>query len=69
MENTKTQLEQQFQDLVNKAKETYPELNESLQVIDSMRQPTEDLQNYLNLTFLDFSQVTTNNRILDAYLG
>lgn len=68
MKNSEKTIEQQFQELADKAKEVYPELNESLEIANSMRQPTEDLQNYLNLT-LNLLEATTTNQITYANMG
>jgi hypothetical protein len=57
------QFEKQFQDLVDKAKLLYPDLEESLTIMDNITAQTTNLQDFLNLIYQTPSE-TNNNQIV-----
>ena len=61
---TKEIIEKQFNDLINKAKQLYPDINENISSYSNMAAYTEHLQDYLNLTMQTPFEVSTNQIIL-----
>jgi hypothetical protein len=57
---TKEIIERQFNDLINKAKQMYPGLNEDISSYSNMTAYTDRLQDYLNLTMQTPHEVSTN---------
>ena len=57
---TKEMLEKQFSDLFNKAKQLYPDIDETISSYSNMMSSSERLQDYLNLTMQTPSEVSTN---------
>jgi glutaredoxin 2 len=58
----KEHIEKQFQELLNKAKELYPNIDEAVATLNNMTAQTTNLQDYLNLTLQTPSE-TSNNQI------
>lgn len=58
----KEQLEKQFQEMVEKAKQLYPDIENTLTTMDNITAQTTNLQDYLNLTNQTPSE-TSNNRV------
>ena len=56
-------LEKQFQELADKAKELYPNIDEAISILNNITAETNNLQDYLNLTHQTLSE-STNNQIL-----
>ena len=61
-ELNKELIEKQFQELVDKAKELYPNIDEAVTTLNNMTARTTDLHDYLNLT-LKTPTETSNNQI------
>ena len=59
-ENTKKTLEKQFQDLIDKARKLYPNIDDSISISNNMAAHTASLQDYLNLTFQTPSETSSN---------
>lgn len=59
--NTKEQLEAQFQELLDKANEVYPDINQAIATYNSIVSETEDIQNFINLSTKTPNE-TSNNR-------
>jgi hypothetical protein len=57
------QFDKQFQDLVDKAKLLYPDLEESLTIMDNITAQTINLQDFLNLIYQTPAE-TNNNQIV-----
>ena len=57
---TKEMLEKQFNDLFNKAKQLYPNIDETISSYSNMMSSSERLQDYLNLTMQTPSEISTN---------
>jgi ABC-type transporter Mla subunit MlaD len=55
-------IEKQFQELLDKAKELYPNIDEAVATLNNMTAQTTNLQDYLNLTLQTPSE-TSNNQI------
>ena len=53
-------IEKQFNDLINRAREFYPNINEEISSYSNMAAYTERLQDYLNLTMQTPLEVSTN---------
>ncbi|PGH40490.1 MAG: hypothetical protein CRN43_02640 [Candidatus Nephrothrix sp. EaCA] len=64
-ENTKKTLEKQFQDLIDKARKLYPNIDDSISISDNMTIRTASLQDYLNLTFQTPSETSSNKTTLN----
>lgn len=58
----KDNLENQFQELVDKAKQLYPNIDDAIVTLNNMTAKTMDLQNYLNLTTQTPAE-TSNNHV------
>jgi len=58
---TKEMLEKQFNDLFNKAKQLYPDIDETISSYSNMMSSSERLQDYLNLTMQTPSEISTNH--------
>lgn len=58
----KEQLEKQFQEMVEKAKQLYPDIENTLTTMDNITAQTTNLQDYLNLTNQTPSE-TSNNQV------
>ena len=58
--NTKMQLEAQFQELLDKAQEVYPDIHESLVIYNNIVSDSEIIQNYINLSTVVPNEVTNN---------
>jgi len=63
-ENTKETLEKQFQDLLDKARKLYPNIDDSISVSDNMTAHTASLQDYLNLIFQTPPETSSNKTSL-----
>lgn len=61
-EQIKVLIEKQFQELLDKAKELYPNIDEAVATLNNMTAQTTNLQDYLNLT-LQTPAETSNNQI------
>jgi ABC-type transporter Mla subunit MlaD len=61
-EQKKELIEKQFQALLDKAKELYPNIDEAVATLNNMTAQTTNLQDYLNLT-LQTPAETSNNKI------
>jgi len=61
-EDKKNQLEKQFQEMVEKAKQLYPDIDKSLATMDNITAQTTNLQDYLNLTNQTPAE-TSNNQV------
>lgn len=61
-EQKKELIEKQFQELLDKAKELYPNIDEAVATLNNMTAQTTNLQDYLNLT-LQTPAETSNNQI------
>ena len=55
-------LEIQFQELIDKAKQLYPNIDEAISVITNITAQTTNLQDYLNLTNQTPAE-TSNNQV------
>jgi len=64
-ENTKKTLEKQFQDLIDKARKLYPNIDDSISISDNMTAHTASLQDYLNLIFQTPSETSSNKTTLN----
>jgi glutaredoxin 2 len=58
----KEDLEMQFQELVDMAKQLYPNIDDAVSILNNMTAQTTSLQDYLNLTNQTPSE-TSNNQI------
>jgi hypothetical protein len=67
MENTdkKGCLEDQFQEMLDKARELYPDIDDTITTLNNMTSQTNNLQDYLNLTH-QMPAETSNNQIIFA---
>lgn len=61
-EQKKELIEKQFQELLDKARELYPNIDEAVATLNNMTAQTTNLQDYLNLT-LQTPAETSNNQI------
>ena len=61
-EQKKELLEKQFQELVDKAKQLYPNIDEAVATLNNMTAQTTNLQDYLNLTQQTPAE-TSNNQV------
>ena len=61
---TKEIIEKQFNDLINKAQQLYPAINEDISSYSNMTAYTERLQDYLNLTMQTPFEISTNHIVL-----
>jgi len=61
---TKVIIEKQFNDLVEKAKQLYPDINENIASYSNITAYTERLQDYLNLSLQTPFEVSTNQIVL-----
>ena len=59
-ENKKEALEKQFQDLIDKAKKLYPNIDDTIATFNNMTAQTASLQDYLNLTVQTPSETSSN---------
>lgn len=59
-ENKKEVLEKQFQDLIDKAKKLYPNIEDTISTFNNMTAQTANLQDYLNLTVQTPSETSSN---------
>jgi glutaredoxin 2 len=59
-ENKKEMLEKQFQELLEKAKRLYPNIDEAVINLNNMTAQTTNLQEYLNLTLQTPAETTSN---------
>ena len=57
-------IEEQFNDLFNKAKQLYPDINETISSYSNMTVSSENLQDYLNLTMQTPLEISTNHIVL-----
>lgn len=55
-------IEKEFQELIEKAKELYPNIDEAVTTLNNITAQTTNLQDYLNLTLQTPSE-TSNNQI------
>jgi ABC-type transporter Mla subunit MlaD len=61
-EQKKELIEKQFQELLDKAKELYPNIDDAVSTLNNITAQTTNLQDYLNLTLQTPSE-TSNNHI------
>ncbi|TAL57645.1 MAG: hypothetical protein EPN85_13620 [Bacteroidetes bacterium] len=59
-ENKKEDLEKQFQELLDKAKKLYPNIDDTIATLNNMTAQTANLQDYLNLTSQIPSETSSN---------
>ncbi len=59
-ENIKEIIEKQFQDLVDKAKQMYPNIDDTISTFNNITAQTASLQDYLNLTVKTPSETSSN---------
>lgn len=62
METQKERIEEQFQELIDKANKLYPNMSETVVLLNNITAHTTFLQDYLNLT-LQTPTETSNNQI------
>jgi len=60
---TKEIIERQFNELICKAKQLYPDINQDISSYSNIAAKTERLQDYLNLTMLTPHEISTNQTI------
>lgn len=60
IENKKENLEKQFQELLDKAKKFYPNIDDTIATFNNMTAHTANLQDYLNLTNQTPSETSSN---------
>jgi len=58
---TKEIIEKQFNDLFNKAKQLYPDIDDTISSYSNLTASTERLQDYLNLTMQTPREISTNH--------
>lgn len=56
----KIQLEKQFKELSDKALAMYPELGESLEIMDTLTEAQNSQQDYIELTATELYETSTN---------
>lgn len=61
-EQKKELIEKQFQELLDKAKQLYPNIDEAVATLNNITAQTTNLQDYLNLTMQTPAE-TSNNQI------
>jgi hypothetical protein len=61
IENTKETLEKQFQELYEKAKKLYPNIDEAINSINNITAKTNDLQDFLNLSTQQPRETSSNH--------
>ena len=59
-EQKKELIEKQFQELLDKAKELYPNIDEAVATLNNMTAQTTNLQDYLNLTLQTPAEISNN---------
>lgn len=62
--NDTEQIEKQFQELVERAKRLYPDIEESLTIMDNITAQTTNLQDFLNLTNQTPFETSNNQTIV-----
>ena len=62
--NKKEILEKQFNDLMNKAKQMYPDINETVSSYSNMTASSKRLQDYLNLSMQTPFETSNNHVVL-----
>lgn len=55
-------LEEQFQELFDKAKQLYPDIEDAVYILNNITAETADVRDYLNLTMQTPAEIS-NNRI------
>jgi hypothetical protein len=68
MKNTESKnefLAKEYQELLDKARELYPDIDDTISTLNNMTSQTNNLQDYLNLTHQTPSE-TSNNQIIFA---
>lgn len=63
--NKNEDIEKQFQELLDKARELYPDIDDIISTLNNMTAQTNNLQDYLNLSHQTPSE-TSNNQITFA---
>ena len=58
--SNKQNFEQQFADLLEKAREMYPNIDDSISTLNNMAAQTNNLDDYLNLTFKTPAEISSN---------
>lgn len=58
---TKEDLESQFKELADKAKQLYPNIDDTIATYNNITAKTIELQNYLNLTVQTPSEISNNH--------
>lgn len=58
--NDKTELEKQFNELMDKARETYPDIDDCIASYDNITEHTNELNEYIGLTAQSFTETTSN---------
>lgn len=53
-------LEDQFQELMDKAKQLYPDIDEAVATLNNITAQTSNLQDYLNLTMQTPAETSSN---------
>lgn len=61
-QHKKEEIENQFQELLEKAKQLYPNIDDAIVTLNNMTAKTMDLQHYLNLTTQTPAE-TSNNHV------
>ncbi|MBL7110831.1 MAG: hypothetical protein ISS19_02675 [Bacteroidales bacterium] len=59
-EQTKEYIEEQFQEMVIKAKELYPDIDIAISTLENIAAHTTNLQDYLNLTYQTSFEICNN---------
>jgi glutaredoxin 2 len=59
-ENKKEMLEKQFQSLIDKAKQLYPNIEDTIATFNNITAQTASLQDYLNLTVQTPAETSSN---------
>ena len=57
-------LEKQFQEMLEKARELYPDIDDTIAMLNNMTAQTNNLQDYLNLTNQTPAETSNNQTLL-----
>ncbi len=60
----KKQLKRQFQDMADKAKELYPNIDQSIAIMNNITAQTINIQDYLNLTNQSPPEISNNHVVI-----
>ena len=63
--NEKESIEKQFQELADKAKALYPDIEQSISTLSNTTMQTNCLQDYLNLTIQTPTETSSNQIVID----